>query len=172
MNGSIIWWLDIGQKVVPWVALLVAIASFRISSSSLRITENQARERSSNIDFGLNDLWYVRKNDGGRTFALDVTVINKASVANSIVRLELIVTYSLATGHEVRLRLPISTGEDLDLPIRLDSFQSTTKTFKFDLSANTIPVGAKIESHSFEFTETSGETHEIAPTLIIEKQSF
>lgn len=172
MNDSIVWWLDVGQKVVPWVALIVAIASFRISSSSLRMTENQAKERSSNIDFGLNDLWFVRKNDGGRTFALDVTVINRASVANSVVRLELIVTYSLSSGHEIRLRLPICTDENLSLPLRLDSFQSTTKTFKFELSADNIPAGAKIESHSFEFTETSGKTHEISPTLIIEKQSF
>ena len=165
-------WIDTGQKIVPWFALVVALGGFFISLLSLRITKAQANERQVKLYFGLNDLWFTRRENGDRIYALDITVMNRASVANSIIRLELTVTYSLISGHEVRLRLPVIQDKEVSLPIRLDSFQSISPTFNFQMPFKTIPDGARIESYSFEFTENSGGTHEISPTLVIEKQNL
>jgi hypothetical protein len=159
--------LGIGQQIVPWIALIVAIGSALLSFLSYRITQTQAVERKKSITCVLDDLWFSKKSDGSRSYAFDVSMINQASVANSIVRAELKISYSIPSGHEVRIRCPETEGQ---LPVRLDSFQAVSKTFRFELRADALSSAARIEDHMIEFTYGSGEMHILHPGLIIERK--
>jgi len=161
---------SLGQQIVPWVALVVAVGSAIVSYRSFCLAKLQADERKASIIITLNDLWFSRKADGQRTYVLDMSVINRASVANSIITVEMITVFSLKTGHEIRLRTPLIVGQGTELPFRLDSFQAVSHTFKFLILQNTIPADARIDSYEFEFTEQSGRKSNISPTLVIEKR--
>lgn len=159
--------LGIGQQIVPWIALLVAAGSALLSFLTYRITRKQAAERQKSIVFTLDDLWFSKSHDGSRSYVFDVSMINQASVANSIVRAELKIVYSMPSGHEMRIRCPESSDQ---LPIRLDSFQAVSKNFCFELSHEALNSAKHVNNHLIEFTFGSGDLHTIRPGLIIERK--
>jgi len=164
--------LKTGLGIVPWLALAVAIVSAWFSALTYRVNRRQALDRQSNLIISLDNVWWSRLPKRGRIYELSVLITNRSSSANSLVGVELIITYALLSGHEVRLRLPVwEDSEELSLPIRLDSYQSVARKFTFRLEEGVLAEGVSLKSHTFEFVETAGLAQVVIPKLVSEKRT-
>ena len=108
-------WPGIASAIAAWVALLMSGGSLWMSRRAVRIAERQEKRREPLLKPYYRDGFYQPDADGGRVYAFLLTVSNRSDSNNTIIELELRITYATPEGVEATLKVRAEPRARFDL---------------------------------------------------------
>jgi hypothetical protein len=157
-------WTSVASAIIAAFALLVAFSNRKTAKKALRLSERQEERRAARVDLSLTDGISWRPAGGGcRWIGMQVLAVNPTDRDGSLVAADLHVTYTLASGDAVVVKVPHGAGgvtlpegiTALDIPTRLQANGAVTGWLMFKLDDALIGDGT-IERYDAVIRDSRG----------------
>lgn len=171
-------WAAVVSAIAAWVAALIAYQSFRMSKRSLRLAEDQARQRQPKLVPYLTE-GYVKSLPEGqfRVYAFAISLSNPSDADNSVAKLELQLSYSRASGTDLAIKLHHDSSlapnflldETVVFPVpgRIGAHQTVAGWALFRLD-DAVLADADIDAYEVLILDTHGLVSALEPIIIRE----
>lgn len=171
-------WFDL-KGILALAGFLISLISLYFTWQNRKLAVTQEKRRAPLLVPALINGYFRPSNaDGGRLYALHVTVSNPTDTNNAISNAELAITYLTSQRLELTVRLKASVSkaasfvfgqENLSLPIpfSISAHNVASGWLSFHLPAAIFET-AQIESYRLILTDTHQQRSEITPNLMQE----
>ena len=182
--------MEVLIKIAPLLSVFVASVSFGLSALSfrnarraLRISEEQ-EERKKPLIVTYLENGYRRSSAKFDLFAFLITVNSQSDSNGSIARVELQITYTIASGQRLTLQIPsdaaaidaAATAEipalknSIAIPFRIDSRQSLAGWCVFKVQRVLLAEAQRIVGYKLVFFDNFGNQTALEPQVISEAE--
>lgn len=165
-------WPDIVTAIAAVIALVLSIFSIHYARASLSLSKEQDRRRLPRLSSGFLQGYYtVDMTSGARVYRIEISATNPSDSDNSLVRVELRLTYRLKDGTEMTARLSQMVGDrQLRLPMRIAAHEAVAGWCHFQVPS-AIVTGNMIDQYVVELTDTHDQIVSVTPLILSERPS-
>lgn len=159
------------------ISALYAIRSTRIAKRALKLAEREYQSKLSALDLYLIEGVAYKDNDGKRIYAFNLSITNPATLANSLKRLELQITYvraddslgSVLLQHNSKLasRILSATLTPFTIPADIDAKSASSQWGLFETDDSINQFG-RVEKFTVKIQDISHNYAEVDSYLIKE----